>query len=1042
MGTDSEWMNPGITGVNKEHAHVPLFPFGGEASAREGGEVSYSRKLDGNWRFAFLESHRQVPSDFHSVGFEDDEWDSIPVPSNWQMHGYDRPWYTNKAYPFPCVPPELPEDIPVGLYRRPFHVDEAWERKCASIVFEGVSSAFYVWINGIYIGFSKGSRLPAEFDITDALKPGENMLAVQAMKWSDGTYLEDQDMWWLSGIFRSVRLVAVESLSLCDYFIKTDFRNDYCDADLTVEFELKNGDSEPDNGTMEFALYDSDWNVVKEFAADQGPDIAGYDRMKRSAKTSIQNVRLWSAEAPNLYYLILILKNRQGQVLQVEKTRIGFREVKITDGDLLVNGQKVYIYGVNRHEHDPFTGYVVTEESMLEDIRQMKQFNFNSVRSAHYPNSSRWYELCDEYGLYVMDEANIETHGCVPWGRLAADPAWLPAFMSRGAGMVECNKNHPSIIIWSLGNESGYGPAHDALSAWIRARDPSRPIHYHPAADGGLLSAGAQERRPEGGVDSADLDSLHEYAAGDSACADIISPMYPSVADLVGLGQAEGDPRPVITCEYAHSMGNSTGNLKEYWDAIYTYRRLQGGFIWDWADKPLVKDGRWAYGGDFGDEPNDGPICLNGLNGPDKKPYPSMYECKKIFQPIEVEVVDIEAGCFRIVNRRDFIGLDDVALHWNIAVDGKVILDSAHSSLNVAPGESQLLYIPMDLEASSAGEYFLNFSFRLKGDVSWAQAGHEVASEQVLLRRVERESPLAAEALAIRDEAGALSCVGDGFSFEFNKTEGLIENIRIADVVVLESSPVFNFWRAPTDCDKAWSPRKEEDRFSKHWIAAGLDRLVPKVVFVGESPSAEISALSEYRNPVGDLCASCRADYSIRSDGRIRMDFKVEMDPELPPLPRVGLVFELDQAFDLVEWYGRGPHASYSDRKAGVPVGLYRSAVAGLHVPYVVPQESGNRCDTRWVSLENRGGVGIRIQGDQLFSFGASHYSLKEMTEKRHNHELVKSGRTYLYVDHLMAGAGSGSVGHGTLKEYQIAPGRYEFSLTLDLLRGGGRHEK
>jgi len=1034
MQMGSEWCNPNITGLNRERPHVPLFPFNDEATARANRDPLYGKNLDGKWKFSFKETIASVPPDFYVTETQDEEWNTIPVPSNWQMHGYDKPLYTNIKYPFPCLPPEIPENNPVGLYRTTFRVEEAWRLKRIFLVFEGVSSAFYVWINGVNVGFSKGSRLPAEFDITDLLTDGDNTLAVLVLKWSDGTYLEDQDMWWLSGIFRSVRLYATDSMKLCDYFVETNLKNDYMDAVLNVKYELGNLDTKYCETTMEFKLYDSTWRFMKAFAPRERHAVAGHDRDSFSARARIKDVKLWSAEAPNLYYLLLILKDEQGKVLQVEKTRVGFRDVKVANGDMLVNGKKIYIRGVNRHEHDPVNGYAVTEASMVADIRQMKQFNFNAVRTAHYPNQSRWYDLCDEYGLYVFNEANIETHGCVPCDRLANDTAWLPSIMSRGVGMVERDKNHPSIIAWSMGNESGYGKAHDALAAWMKARDPSRLVHYHPAADGGLLY-NELKARPVVGV-HVDLTDMEARVNAD--CVDMISPMYPSVSDIIELGQAKDDPRPVIMCEYAHSMGNSTGNLKEYWDAIETYGRLQGGFIWDWADKALEKDGNWAYGGDFGDMPNDGPLCLNGLNSPDGKPYPSMYECKKLFQPIKVEAVDLDAGCFRIVNRRYFTGLEDIVLYWNITSDGHVVRNGVRATCNIASADDQLFHIPMNQAAPVGREYFLNFSFRLKADTRWAQAGHEIAAEQVLLTCADRAvfAPTEAHALTVQDEPMAVKYTGDGFFCNFNKHDGMIESLVIGNTVVLKASPAFNFWRAPTDCDKAWFPRNEEQQFSKHWKAAGLDNLSSKVVSV-ESDNlgkADMFVVTEYHSPSMGLCASCRAAYFIQSNGRIRMDLKIEMNPELPPLPRVGVILDLDQTFNLVEWYGRGPHANYPDRKVGAHVGLYRGSVEDLHVPYVVPQESGNRCDTRHVSLVNQEGVGVRIQGDQLFNFSVSHYSLGEMTEKRHNHELLKSDRTYLYIDHLMAGAGSGSVGHGTLKEYQIVSGEYEFSLTLDLL--------
>ena len=603
-----EWEDPRFVERNKEPAHATLIPYSNEEEALAGGDSPWVKSLNGDWKFKLVDRPENAPEGFSAPDFADEQWDTIPVPSNWQLQGYDKPIYTNIKYPFPADPPRVPEENPTGLYRLNFTLPEEWEGREIFIHFGGVDSAFYLWVNGTEVGYSQGSRLPAEFDITPYLQPGNNLLAVQVMRWSSGTYLEDQDMWWLSGIFRDVYLFATPKLHIRDFAVQTPLDETYTDGTLQVRVKLRNyGETDHGPATVELKLYDADRKpVFQQSVAKSVEQVPRWQEEVLDIAEPVSQPRLWSAEDPYLYTLVLLLKDSQGKVIEAERVRVGFRQVDIKDGKILINGRPVLFKGVDRHEHDERRGKAITEETMIADIKLMKQFNFNAVRTSHYPNQPRWYELCDEYGLYVIDEADIECHGLVNHGpnykiEPANDPDWLTAIMDRGIRMVERDKNHPCIFMWSMGNEAGLGPNFEALAAWIHANEPTRPVHYE-----GTTSD------PSGKI---------------SSCVDLVSVMYPALERLRALAQDPEDDRPVLMCEYNHAMGNSNGNLKEYWDLIRSEERLIGGFIWDWVDQGLLKtseDGQeyWGYGGDFGDEINDLNFCINGVISPDRTPIP------------------------------------------------------------------------------------------------------------------------------------------------------------------------------------------------------------------------------------------------------------------------------------------------------------------------------------------------------------------------------------------------------------------------------------
>ncbi|NLG27413.1 MAG: DUF4981 domain-containing protein, partial [Chloroflexi bacterium] len=700
-----DWDNPRVLAHHKLAPHATLMPYPDIAGALRADRAASPRRrsLNGAWKFAYAPSPAAAPAGFWAADYADAAWDEVTVPGNWQLQGYDRPIYTNVRYPFPSTELKVPhDDNPTGSYRRRFELPAEWSDERVTLAFEGVDSAFYVWVNGQFVGYSQDSRVTAEFDVTPFVTPGPNVLAVQVLRWSDGSYLEDQDFWRLSGIYRDVYLYARPQAHIRDFWARTALDAAYRDATLSVDVDLRNCAEIEAETRLEVALYDPDGRLVLQEEPAHAALAAGSETTLRFAHP-VRAPRLWTAETPALYTLVLALYDASDTLLETVSTRVGFRQVAIIDGRVCVNGVPILFQGVNRHEHDPRTGHTVDEASMLADIRLMKQHNINAVRTCHYPNDPRWYELCDAYGLYLYDEANAECHEV--YDRLPHLPEWQEAFLQRAVGMVERDKNHPSVLVWSLGNEAGYGVAHEAMSEWVHRRDATRPVHYEPA--------------------------------GAAPTVDIIGPMYPKVSTLVDMATRTRDTRPVIMCEYAHAMGNSVGNLPEYWQAVRTHRRLGGGFIWDWVDQGILQTTPegvdwYAYGGDFGDQPNDANFCINGLVMPDRQPHPSLAEYKKVLEPVLVTPLSLREGRLQVTNRRFFTDLSDLAISWKLEVDGVPLRGGALPTLRTAPGQSEELRVPAG-GLPAAGEFLLTLSFRLADATAWAPAGHEVAFAQFAL---------------------------------------------------------------------------------------------------------------------------------------------------------------------------------------------------------------------------------------------------------------------------------------------------------------------
>jgi len=893
------WENPRIFGINKEPLHTHFVPYQNTRVAETGedSQSGYYQSLNGTWKFLFCENPDKVPEGFFTSIYHDKNWDTISVPSCWQMEGYGKPFYCNVQHPFHPDPPHVPHDInETGCYRKTFKVPGSWNDKQVILHFGGVQSAFYCWVNDDFVGYSEGSMTPAEFNITKYLHPGSNMLAVQVIRWSDGSYLEDQDFWRLSGIYRDVYVYALPDFHIRDYHIITDLDKQYENAVFKLSVSLRNlSNSSVRHASVFLQITDPGGQIIFSDKILKNLTSDPQDNLKLNFEHSVQNPLKWSAETPNLYNLIIELSNNDGIITQVIHDQIGFRESEIKNGQLLVNGCPVLLKGVNRHESHPDHGRVLDISTMIQDIKLMKQNNINAVRTSHYPNDPEWYRLCDRYGIYLMDEANIESHYLWEKGILLANmQEWRGAFEDRGLSMVERDKNHPSVIIWSLGNEAGMGPNFVNMARRMRLLDPTRPIHY-------------ESRNP------AYINILPHF--------DIISNMYSSLNDMKVM--TETDPRrPVILIEYAHAMGNSVGNLEEYWDMIRTYPRMQGGFIWDWVDQGIRKqamDGTsyFAYGGDFGDIPNDGHFCMNGLVSPDRTIQPELNEVKKIYQNIHVYASDYEDNIF-VKNENFFKNLDHVVLIWKILADGNPIQHGFIDQLDIQPGESVILHIPFSKpDIRDAGEYILDIGFYLKQKTLWAEDGYEVAWEQLILPwKKPTQTPENADYSALSmTNSDVIRITGDHFTAVFNKSNHELESYCFDGVELLDRGPQPNFWRAPVDNDEGGGTRS----FAHRWREAGLDSLtIIPVHLSAEHVSLDTVRIVSDLNLIGrSSIIKYGTEYLFCADGSLILAMTLSPEGAWPPLPRIGIKQMLPLNFNRITWYGRGPHESYWDRKTG-----------------------------------------------------------------------------------------------------------------------------
>jgi len=1010
----NDWENPQMIGQNKLDAHSTLMVYDDETAAIRGERFNskYFLSLNGKWKFNWAKTPAERPLEFYKPDFSVNGWKEIEVPLNWQMADYGTPIYLNQPYAFEKNPPYIQKHYnPVGSYRRIFNVPENWDNRQVVIHFDGVESAFYLWINGKKIGYSQGSRTPAEFNITELLKSGENIIAVEVYRWSDGSYLECQDFWRLSGIFRNVYLFSHPDTHIRDFEVQTILDSKYKDAILHITGKIINSGKKPvEKLVFEASLIDMNYKLQNEILSVTAKTryIASEAEAIFHMKTKVENPLKWSAEKPNLYTLVLTLKDNNGHVLEYQSARIGFRQVEINNGQLLVNGAPVYLKGVNRHDHDPVTGHYISEESMVQDIKLMKQYNINTVRTSHYPNDPRWYELCDEYGLYVIDEANIESHGMGynPEITLANKPEWKEVHLDRIRRMVERDKNHPCVIIWSMGNEAGDGTNFQVASDWIHHRDPSRPVHYERA---GLR--------------------LH---------TDIYCPMYARIPHLEEYALSNPD-RPLILCEYAHAMGNSVGNLQDYWDTIEEYDPLQGGCIWDWVDQGLLKktaDGKefWAYGGDYGEKRSDYNFCINGLVLPDREITPKLIEVKKVYQNIEVEGTNLHTGNVNIKNKYFFTNLNRFGLKWKLLEDGREVQTGKMKPVDVEPQKSKLVIIPFNKPQINPGsEYWLNISFHLEQNTSWAEKGHIVAREQLQLP-FDKPAPFHVSSgfppLSSSEEGERVLITGHNFTILFSKTDGLIESYSFYGTELFEKGPEPNFWRALTDNDFG-------NRLNKRgadWRMASNTRNLSNFL-IEQVNSYTIKVLTSFELP--DVESLFNVEYTIHGNGEIVVDNQfIVGEKKLSELPRLGLKMQIPRNIDQVQYYGRGPHENYWDRKTSAFVGYYRSSVADQYVSYISPQENGYKTDVRWLALTDNSGTGFLITGMPVFCFSALEYDIVELSQDRrgskHTTDLKKAGYVALLIDYKQTGiGGNNSWGARALDKYTLKPMNYSYSFRL-----------
>ena len=1012
-----EWDNPAIVHVGTEKPHATMMVYPSSEAART-GKSPWSQSLTGTWKFRGSERPSDRPVDFYRTDYDDSGWGTMPVPASWQLHGFDIPIYTNIQYPFPQDPskaPAPPYDFnPVGSYRLRFTVPPAWKGRPVYLHFDGVDSAFYAWVNGQKLGYNEDSRTPAEFNLTPYLKAGSNLLAVEVYRFGDGAYLEDQDMWRMSGIYRDVYLWSPAEQHLRDFEIKTNLDDQYRDATLTVKAAVANASDQASKVTVTAALFDAAGAPFGK-PATTNVEIGGKGEAPAEVSIPAAAPQKWSAESPYLYKLLLTVKNASGAVLEVIPQNVGFRRVEIKGGRYLINGQAILVKGVNRHEHSEDTAKYVPVESMIKDIKLMKQFNVNAVRTSHYPNSPAWYDLCDRYGIYVMDEANIEAHhyGNDPRNRLNNDPAWQTAFLDRVERMVERDKNHASVVFWSMGNETGDGPNAAAAYQWTKQRDPSRPFHYE-----GTTSHGGSN-------------------------ADINSFMYPTPERVKQLA-AQRPEMPLILCEYSHAMGNSSGGLKEYWDIFYSGTNAQGAFVWDWVDQGIrvpvpgeykmntPKSTFFAYGGWWEDKTgirNDNDFNNNGLVAADRTPHPGLYAIKYVYRNLHASAVDLAAGKIRVKNWFDFTNPKDLATgSWELKADGKTIAAGQLPALDIAPREEKEFSLALPKVDPQPGvEYFLNISFKLKHETSWAPAGHEIAWDQFAMPwpAAKPEPAHVTTNLQMKDADGIVTFGGTGWSVQFDKRAATLQEYRVGATTVLERGPAPDFWRAPTNNDRgSWKMMRMRAANNKAvnielWREAGPRWEVKdvKVERIDDS-NARISVQAN----LPGVGASYSMTYVVRADGEITVECAYKPGTEkVAMMPRFGTELVVAPGLENVEWYGRGPQETMIDRQFE-RIGVYRGTVDQQWVEYMRPQENGNKTEVRWVKLTNPAGVGIRATGASPLNVTARHYTKTDMERAGYTFQMKRHPEVYLNLDEKEMGAGG--IDSWSPNAYPMAPYR------------------
>lgn len=1003
----NEWQDPKVNDVNRAPMHTNYFAFESQEDALKGKKEQSPNfmTLNGNWKFNWVRNADQRPTDFFRTEFNDKGWDNMTVPGLWELNGYGDPIYVNVGYPwrsqFKSNPPNFPiENNHVGSYRKEIQLPDNWKGKEVFAHFGSVTSNIYLWVNGRFVGYSEDSKLEAEFNLTKYLKPGKNLIAFQSFRWCDGTYLEDQDFLRLSGVGRDCYLYTRNPQYIQDIRITPDLDAQYKDGTLDISLNIKG------NATAELILLDNKGNVISS------ESVKGSGQ--KNTKLTVTNPLKWTAETPNLYTLVTNLKNGEKLIESIPQ-KVGFRKIEMKGGQILVNGQAVLFKGVNRHEMDPETGYVVSPERMLQDIKVMKENNINAVRTCHYPDNNLWYDLCDLYGLYVVAEANIESHG-MGYGEktLAKNPLYDVAHMERNMRNVQRSFNHPSVIFWSLGNEAGFGPNFEACYNWIKAEDPSRPVQY-------------------------------EQAHGKDF-TDVYCPMYLNHERSEKFCQ-DNPTKPLIQCEYAHAMGNSQGGFMEYWELTRKYPHYQGGFIWDFVDQSLrmKKDGisYYAYGGDFNRyDASDNNFMDNGLINPDREPNPHMHEVGYVYQSIWATPSDLSKGVVSVYNENFFVGLSDYYAEWELLADGIAIQKGVIQNLNVAPQKTSPLELGYSLDGiCPEKEILLNISFRTKKGCCVLKAGHAVAKSQLIVREYKpcdlqltnvASSNLQTVIPVVKEnDRNYMVVSGENFQIDFNKSDGFISRYDVNGLAMIHEGGALtpNFWRAPTDNDMGANLQ------IKH--RAWLNPELKLTALTGKTENNLVVISASYNMEA--VSAKLDITYEINNLGEIKVSqaMTATQGTDVSDLFRFGMQLQMPKDMDQIKYYGRGPIENYSDRKSSTDIGLYKQTVCEQFFPYIRPQETGTKSDIRWWAQTNKGGNGLLFVSEAPFSASALHYSIESLDDgikkdQRHSELVDQVDYTNLCIDKVQMGLGCvNSWGALPLEKYRIPYKDYEFKFII-----------
>lgn len=987
------WEDISITNKNRLESRAFFHSYPNKESAiyNESIYTHNFKSLNGRWNFLFLDAPEYSPENFEQADFDAEEWGEIQVPSNWQLEGYGDMHYSDLWYNFPIRPPYVPSDNPTGIYKRSFTVDENWLKAETILRFYGVDSAFHLWINGKEVGYSKGSRMISEFDVSSFIEAGNNQITVRVYQWSDGTYLEDQDMWWLSGIFRDVELYTQPKTGIEDFKIDTVLTDRYRKGELTVSGKIR---KENIDVSLSYELLDENLITVV------GGELQVTDHFLFTEE--INGPKLWSAEDPNLYTLLLIVK-QNGEVIEVIPQHVGFRQIKLQGKTFTVNGVAIKFKGVNRHDYHPVTGRVVSREDIIKDIRLMKQHNINAIRTAHYPNSPYLYELCNIYGMYVINEADVECHGFELTGNynwIADDPAWEKVHVDRLERMIQRDKNHPSIIMWSLGNESGFGHNFREMAAHCKQLDPSRLVHYEGDRD--------------------------------TEVTDVYSTMYTWLENPPGRRRTmeqvtELTEKPHILCEYGHAMGNGPGGLKEYQELIYKHDHLQGGFIWEWYDhgiETIDENGQkyYRYGGDFGDDPTNGNFCIDGLLMPDRTPSPALIEYKKIIEPVHTHVVDLEKGKINIENKYDFINLDHLNLNYSIEKDSEVIQTGNADISNIEARTTKEITLDYDFNfiKEKGTEYYLTISYVTNRDFNWSKHSQQLATAQFKLPIKTKPLLISPKGmLKVEKIHNELIVTGNEVEITFDMVKGQMTSWNKNGVEIVKHGPKLQFWRAPIDNDMYLLKDYREKYFMHLW-----HEMVDSVEYEKTNNSVNITVKTVNGTTNASWYYRCTYQYRIYPNGDILFEVNGTPDgiiknaPDM--IPRIGVEMRINKHCEHVRWYGKGPGESYIDSKQANLIGVYEKTIDELFTNYVYPQENGNRTETNWVRLVDRYGLGLMASSSEsTFDFGASFYEIVDLETAKHTIDLKKREYIVLHLDKKQNGLGSNSCGQSQLKKYR-----------------------